>query len=126
MLNLFHNFEQWTLSKKAVSSELGVVAAQNWMAAAVGGKILAGGGNAIDAAISCAFALSVLEPWMSGMGGSGFIVIWDAKNKQAKVIDFQGVLPRLIKSSDYILDSSEPYSIMGFPKQIFQVACPRT
>ena len=115
MLNLHHNFEQWTHSKKSVCSELGVVAAQNWMAAAVGGKILDDGGNAIDAAISCAFALSVLEPWMSGMGGSGFIVIWDAKKKQAKVIDFQGVLPRLIKSSDYILDSSEPDSIMGFP-----------
>ena len=109
------NIEQWEVRKRAVSSERGVVAAQNWMAAAAGADILSKGGNAIDAAVACAFALGAVEPWMCGMGGSGYMVIWLAKEKRATVIDFQGTLPQSIQLDDYPLDASVPDSIMGFP-----------
>ena len=81
--------EQWQLKKNAISSEGGIVACQNWLAAAVGSDVLALGGNAVDAAVASAFSLNALEPWMSGLGGSGYIVIWLAKDNRAFAIDFQ-------------------------------------
>ena len=109
------NVEQWQIIKNAIKSERGVVAAQNWRAAASGADILAKGGNAVDAAIACALSLSVVEPWMCGLGGSGYIVIWLAKEKRAVAIDFQGTLPSKISFDDYPLDPGVPNSIMGFP-----------
>ncbi len=109
------NIEQWHVHKRAVASERGVVASQNWMAAAAGADALSKGGNAIDAAVACAFALGAVEPWMCGLGGSGYMVIWLAAEKRATVIDFQGTLPQTISLDDYPLDPNVPESIMGFP-----------
>ncbi len=108
-------FEQWKIHKLAATSEYGIVAAQHWMAAAAGADTLARGGNAVDAAVACAFALSAVEPWMCGLGGSGYMVIWEARKKQAFSINFQGVLPKAIDAADYPLDPSVPDTIMGFP-----------
>ena len=109
------NVEQWNISKNAVSSEKGLVASQHWIASSVGADALNKGGNAIDAAIACAFALNVVEPWMCGLGGSGYILIWLAKTKEMKVIDFQGILPKSISFEDYPIDNNLPETIMGFP-----------
>ena len=109
------NTEQWKITKNEVSSNKGVVASQHWMASSVGADVMAKGGNAVDAAIACAFALNVVEPWMCGLGGSGYIVIWLANSKTAKVIDFQGTLPDDIKVEDYPLDTQLPETTMGFP-----------
>ena len=109
------NVEQWNISKNAVSSERGLVASQHWLASSVGADALNKGGNAIDAAIACAFALNVVEPWMCGLGGSGYILIWLAKTKEMKVIDFQGILPKSISFEDYPIDNNLPETIMGFP-----------
>lgn len=109
------NVEQWDVKKREVSSERGVVAAQNWMAAAAGADALSKGGNAVDAAIACAFALNAVEPWMCGMGGSGYMVIWLADESRAVAIDFQGMLPKGIDLADYPLDPTVPDAIMGFP-----------
>ena len=109
------NIEQRNISKNAISSEKGVVASQHWIASSVGADALSKGGNAIDAAIACAHALNVVEPWMCGLGGSGYILIWLAEKKQIKVIDFQGVLPEKISFDDYPLDENVRETIMGFP-----------
>ncbi|MDH3660506.1 MAG: gamma-glutamyltransferase [Alphaproteobacteria bacterium] len=107
--------EQWSVSKQAVASEAGVVAAQHILAARAGAGMLADGGNAIDAAIAAALALGVVEPWMCGLGGSGYVVVWRARERRADVIDFQGMLPAAITGDDYPLDPDVPESIMGFP-----------
>jgi gamma-glutamyltranspeptidase/glutathione hydrolase len=107
--------EHWQVSKKAVASEAGVVAAQHHMAAAAGAGMLAAGGNAVDAAVAGAMALGAVEPWMCGLGGSGYMVIWIEAEKRAFVLDFQGMLPAAITGDDYPLDTEVPASIMGFP-----------
>ena len=92
-----------------------MVAAQSTVAAGVGAQVLAAGGNACDAAVATAFALAVVEPWMCGLGGSGYMVVWDNTVKRSAVYDFQGVLPQHINADDYPLDPAVPRSTMGFP-----------
>ena len=110
-----HFSEQWQLRKSSRLSSLGMVAAQHYLAAEAGVAMLAQGGNAIDAAVAAAFALNAVEPWMSGLGGSGYAVVWRAVEQQAHTINFQGILPRDIDPADYPLDPAAPQSLMGFP-----------
>ncbi len=110
-----NRIEQWDVSKKAVASKTGVVAAQHHLAARAGAGVLASGGNAIDAAVAAGFALAAVEPWMCGLGGSGYMVVWLAAEKRAHVLDFQGMLPAAITPDDYPLDPAVPATIMGFP-----------
>ncbi len=107
--------EHWQIRKTATVSGNGAVAAQHVLAAKAGADVLSAGGNAIDSAVATAFALGVVEPWMCGIGGSGYMVVWEADKKRASVIDFQGVLGNSIDSTDYPLDPGVSDSIMGFP-----------
>lgn len=107
--------ERWQLHKPAVASAGGVVAAQHWQAAQAGASLLAAGGNAVDAAVATAFAVGVVEPWMSGLGGSGYMVIYNAATSHCQAINFQGVVPARIDLAAYPLDPTLPASLMGFP-----------
>lgn len=107
--------EYWQLRKPAVVSDHGVVTAQHWAAAQAGGAILKAGGNAIDAAVAAAMALNPVEPWMSGMGGSGFMVVHRAADASQHAIEFQGAVPQGINPADYPLDPNAPPVLMGYP-----------
>jgi len=71
MHDQFSNSQQ--IRKPAVTSKGGIVAAQSRRAAEVGASVLAAGGDCVDALIATTFALGVLEPWMSGVGGGGAV-----------------------------------------------------
>ena len=71
----------------------GVVTTSEPMAAQVGAEILRDGGNALDAAAAVQFALNVLEPQSSGIGGGGFMMIHLAKHKTTFVIDCRESAP---------------------------------
>src|ERR1700733_14678800 len=85
--------QNWIVRKPAVATKNGVVAPQNGAAAAIGAEILAAGGTAVDAVVATAFALAVREPWNSGLGGIGFMVVHPAGGTRAEVIDFGPVAP---------------------------------
>ena len=72
---------------------VGVVAAAKPEASQVGIDILKKGGNAVDAAIAASFAVGVLEPNASGLGGGGFMIVKLAKMKEAVIIDFRETAP---------------------------------
>ncbi|MFN4312162.1 MAG: gamma-glutamyltransferase family protein [Ferrovibrio sp.] len=102
-------------SKEPVRSKGGVVAAQNQKAADIGASVLRSGGNAIDAAVATAFSLAVLEPWMSGIGGGGFMVVWDAKRKKAHVIDYGMISAAALHPADYPLAEGVGGDLFGWP-----------
>ncbi len=64
------------LQQKVVRSRNGVVTTAHPLATTAGVKMLAAGGNAMDAAVAAAFTLSVVEPSMSGIGGRAQILIY--------------------------------------------------
>lgn len=53
------------------------VATTQPIAAQAGLSMLARGGNAVDAAVATAIALTVVEPTMNGVGGDSFAIVWD-------------------------------------------------
>jgi len=68
--------------------ENGMVVAANPLAAEAGLEMLRRGGNAVDAAVAAAFAIGVVEPHGSGIGGGGVMVIKLADSDEAVVIDY--------------------------------------
>ena len=68
----------------------GMIATSQALASAAGLKVLQDGGNAIDAAITAAAALSVIEPSMNGIGGDLLAIVWDAKTNRIHALDATG------------------------------------
>jgi gamma-glutamyltranspeptidase / glutathione hydrolase len=101
MPDRFSHLQQ--IRKPAVVSKGGVVAAQARKAAEVGAEVLAAGGDCVDAVIATGFALGVLEPWMSGLGGGGAMVLYRARDKHYEVIDYGMRAPLSLRVEDYPL-----------------------
>ena len=80
----------------------GIVVADNLLASQAGMKILEQGGNAVDAAVATAFALGVVSPAASGLGGGGFMVIYQAKERKAHAIDFRERAPAAADKDIYV------------------------
>lgn len=78
----------WSAQQHPVVAKGGMVAAKMPEAARAGASILASGGNAIDAAVATAFAVGVCEPFMNGLGGGGYMVVWLEDEGKSLVIDF--------------------------------------
>jgi gamma-glutamyltranspeptidase/glutathione hydrolase len=55
--------------------------------------VLSSGGNAVDAAVAAAGVLGVVEPFSCGIGGGGFMVIYDAKRRKVDTIDSREAAP---------------------------------
>ena len=91
------------IRKPAVTSKGGIVAAQSGRAAQVGAEVLAAGGDCVDAVIATTFALGVLEPWMSGLGGGGAMVLYRAREDRYEVIDYGMRAPASLNPADYPL-----------------------
>ncbi|HEX7091808.1 MAG TPA: gamma-glutamyltransferase [Longimicrobiales bacterium] len=74
--------------EKRVVARNGVVSAAHPLAAEAGVEMLQRGGNAVDAAVAAAFAIGVVEPMMSGVGGGGGTLIWLQEEGRAEYVDF--------------------------------------
>src|SRR5207248_5741540 len=104
------------IRKPAVTSKGGIVAAQSSRAAQVGAEVLAAGGDCVDAVIATTFALGVLEPWMSGMGGGGAMVLYRARENRYEVIDYGMRSPNSLRVEDYPLTEGAASDIFPWPR----------
>ncbi|MCD7033843.1 gamma-glutamyltransferase [Metabacillus sp. GX 13764] len=83
----------------------GMVVSATPYASKIGADVLKKGGNAVDAAAAIQFALNTTEPMMSGIGGGGFMMVYDAKRKKTTIVDSRERAPAGA-STDMFLDSN--------------------
>lgn len=107
-----------TTRKPAVRGAGGIVAAHHRVAAEVGVEVLRRGGNAVDAAVATGFAVGVAEPWMSGIGGIGAMLIREAKTGRVSVIDFGARSPASLDPAAYALAEGTDRDLFGWPKVV--------
>jgi len=107
--------ETWQLAKKAKSSTGGMVASQHYAASRVGAQILADGGNAVDAAIATSLMIGTVEPWMSGLGGGGFMLYREHQSDTVHSVDFGMQAPAALDPADYPLAAGQDDDLFGWP-----------
>ena len=107
------------LGKRLVARN-GVVASAHPLASEAGLTVLQEGGNAVDAAVATAFAIGVAEPEMSGVGGSGAMLIWRQREGRAEFLDFYASQPvssfRAAKAVGR--DAASPLRVVAVPGNV--------
>jgi gamma-glutamyltranspeptidase / glutathione hydrolase len=86
--------------RPAVPGIHGLVTAGHPLAAMAGLQVLMKGGNAIDAAVAVGSTLNMMEPQMNGIGGNGFMTIFDKKTGKVYSLSMAGAAPMAIKGEN--------------------------
>ena len=99
--------EHWTIQKPAIVGTDGIVSTQHYLASEIGANVLREGGNAVDAALAAGLAIGVVEPWSSGIGGGGYMIVHLADTQTTKVVEFGMRAPFASTPEDYPLDPNQ-------------------
>ena len=105
----------------------GMVNCSSPQAAAAGLEALRRGGNAMDAAVAAASALTVVEPTANGIGSDAFALVWSEKDKKLFGLNSSGPAPRLAAIETVLADGKDdkgkmptygwtPVTVPGAPK----------
>jgi gamma-glutamyltranspeptidase / glutathione hydrolase len=86
--------------RPSVMGRNGIVSSAHPAASLAGLKALMMGGNAVDAVVAIAATLNVVEPYMSGLGGDGYMMITTPGATQPIVLDFSGPVPGAARAED--------------------------
>jgi gamma-glutamyltranspeptidase/glutathione hydrolase len=102
-----HAAEQSDLAHYApfvATSRHGMVVTAGDQASAAGVEMLRRRGNAVDAAVAASFAISVIRPQSTGIGGGGFFLLYLAQNKETLAIDFRERAPVRVTHDMFLRD----------------------
>lgn len=79
--------------RSLILAKNGMVATSQPLAAVAGLRAMMDGGNAVDAAVTAAAVLNVVEPGSTGVGGDMFALVWDNRDKKVLAINGSGRSP---------------------------------
>ena len=88
------DFQRFPSRRSVVHSTKGIISSTQPLANEAGYKVLAQGGNAVDAAVAVAAALNLTEPMSTGIGGDVFCLFYDASTMQVRGINGSGRAPK--------------------------------
>jgi gamma-glutamyltranspeptidase/glutathione hydrolase len=100
----------------------GAIAAGHPLTAEAGARVLAEGGNAVDACIAAGFASWVAESPLTGPGGGGFMLVHRARDRTTRVLDFFVTVPG-IGSAPHNFTAMESVDVDYSPEssQVFHI-----
>jgi len=82
-------------------TQYGIVAAPQFLASQAGARVLEAGGNAVDAAIAANAVMGVVQPYVNGMGGDLFAIVYEAKTGKVYGLNASGWAPAAL-TIDYL------------------------
>jgi gamma-glutamyltranspeptidase / glutathione hydrolase len=88
-------------TRSAVMAPSAMVATSQPLASAAALQVFAEGGNAIDAAVTAAAVLSVVEPTMNGLGGDLFAIVFDERERKLLGLNASGRAPAAATLDEY-------------------------
>src|SRR5437660_1817964 len=103
------------VTKQTPLARRGLVVAEHPLGARVGRGILEAGGNAVDAAVATAFAMTVVEPFMSTIGGSGTMLVHVARRGETVALDFNGCAPGRAHGSMFTIAPGISRGLFAWP-----------
>lgn len=89
-------------------SKIAMISSAHALATTAGNQILKEGGNAVDASIAVSFAISVLRPHSTGIGGGGFLLYYNKEKGLTEVFDFRERAPLAASRDMYLGRDGEP------------------
>lgn len=98
--------QKYTSRRYPIYARNGMVNCSSPLASAAGLEVLRKGGNAMDAAVAAASALTVAEPTSNGIGSDAFALIWSEKNRKLFGLNSSGRAP-MLASIDKIKDEKK-------------------
>jgi gamma-glutamyltranspeptidase/glutathione hydrolase len=101
--------------RSTVYAPHGVIATSQPLATGAGLAVLQRGGNAIDAAVTAAAVLNVVEPMMTGMGGDLFAQVWSAKERKLVGLNASGHSGSLATREELVRRGMTTVPIVGAP-----------
>ena len=82
--------------RSMVVTKFGIVAAPQFLASQAGAQVLQEGGNAVDAAIAANAVMGVVQPYVNGMGGDLFAIVYVAKENKLYGLNSSGWTPKAL------------------------------
>jgi gamma-glutamyltranspeptidase/glutathione hydrolase len=104
------------VTKQTPRAPRGLVTAEHPLGAEAGARILKAGGNAVDAAVATAFAMTVVEPFMSTLGGSGAMLVHLARRGATMALDFNGCAPVNAHAEMFPLTDGISTALFAWPR----------
>jgi gamma-glutamyltranspeptidase / glutathione hydrolase len=104
------------VTKRTPLAPRGMVVAEHPLGADVGAAILARGGNAVDAAVAAAFTMTVAEPFMSTIGGSGTMLIHLEREGSTVALDFNVRAPLAASETMFRVVGGPAGTLFSWPR----------